>query len=403
MKLIYSFLLGFLPLTNFAQMDGFNYFRPIKIVENEWNKIILPQDILSKTKQQYDDIRIIGIDSQNDTFEQDFIRKNTQETSSIIYFDLNIINRAIINGNQSFTIQNKNHRFNTIDLGIEEANFDCVLKIEGSQNLEVWELLKDNYQIIGFKNQNADYRFTSINLSEYSYPYIRVSVLNQKKITVKSARIAFLNNNNQSLLNLPIKSFKILNHKDKKTTTIDLELKYPSSICALKLQSSNSLFYRPVQIEYLIDSFKKPNGFYFNYAYLASGIFSSLESKNFEFNEIICRQLRITINNFDSKPLTINDLMVYGYEQYLISKIDKKAKYFLCYSHLNKQKPIYDLNFIGTKDVKTVLVQLDKEQKVLNKAVKNTTEPIFTNKIWLWLVLIVLVLILGWFSVKMLK
>ncbi|MFT5337817.1 MAG: hypothetical protein ACI9YL_001829, partial [Luteibaculaceae bacterium] len=52
---------------SYGQVDDYNYKREIKGVQDQWHKIILPNDIFGKTEPDFSDIRIFGLTERNDT------------------------------------------------------------------------------------------------------------------------------------------------------------------------------------------------------------------------------------------------------------------------------------------------------------------------------------------------
>ena len=59
--------------SSFGQMDDYNYKRELKGVDEQWHKVILPNEIFGKSSQNLTDIRIFGLPENNDTIEAPYL------------------------------------------------------------------------------------------------------------------------------------------------------------------------------------------------------------------------------------------------------------------------------------------------------------------------------------------
>ena len=60
-------------------MNEYNYKRELTGISEDWHRIELSNDILSKTSQNLSDIRIYGITPSKDTIESPYLLKNSKD------------------------------------------------------------------------------------------------------------------------------------------------------------------------------------------------------------------------------------------------------------------------------------------------------------------------------------
>ena len=178
----------------------------------------------------------------------------------------------------------------------------------------------------------------------------------------------------------------------------------PEPVSYLKLSVNDKFdFYRPLNIQYLLDSVKTEKGWKYNYGSLASGTLSSLEDNSYTFNEKITNKLKILIQNHDNQPLDVEAITIKGYVHELIARFNQPAEYYLVYGNNRAYKPNYDIiNFQKNIPQELTVLSLGEEE-LIQKSELPIIGPLFQNPVWLWLIMIIIILVLGWFSMRMLK
>jgi hypothetical protein len=398
-------ILCFCPVT-MGQLNHYNYKREIKGISEQWHKIEIPDDLYGKTTQNLADIRIVGIINEKDTIETPYIIHSTNEKIREKEIGFNIKNTVRTETGYYFTFELKERTLiNQIDLDIEQQNFDWKLVLEGSDNENEWFTIAENYRILSIKNSLTNFRFTTLSFPESSYRFFRIYVQGKEKPIVNGVKITRQQKNEGFLKEYAVKQIKTTDNQQTKQTEINVELPLAVPVNYIKINISQKYdYYRPVTISYVADSFKTEKGWHYTYTTLAYGTLQSSGDNVFDIrNGVTARKLKIFIYNQDNQPLTISSVDVKGYMNSLIARFTSEGTYFLLYGNAAATAPEYDLSRFSDK-IPTALttLQLGKEQLVEKQNI-NTTEPLFSNKIWLWALMAIIICTLGRFSFKMLS
>lgn len=402
-RMIIYFLL-LVAFRSFGQIDQFNYNREISGINNQWHKIVLPNDIFGKVSPNLSDIRIFGIIS-GDTIEAPFLLQLTAEKilrSEISFIQLNT---SRSDKGYFFTFEVPSEEIiNKIELDFEQLNFDWKATLEGSQNQLNWFAITEDYRILSIKNGLTDFNFTTLNIPDSKFRFYRILVKSEGQPNLTDAKIYNFKVTEGTFLNFKIKSSKVKEDRKSKTTIIDLKLEQPVPINRIKVNIKDTFdFYRPVNIKYLQDSVNTELGRKYNYRNLATGTLNSLEENEFSFSNTILQNLKIEIYNADNQPLTTGDIEIIGYVHELVIRFTEPADYYLVYGNNTANAPQYDIaKFINRIPLGIETLKLAYEENV-EKTKKLGKAPLFENKTWLWIVLTAIILLLGYFCFKMMR
>ena len=397
-------LLVFYSSLAFGQIGKYDYKRELKGITDTWHKIVLPNDLFSKVRNDVNDIRIYGI-TEKDTLEAPYLLKIL--TGSVKWTDIpfRLINQSHNANGYYFTFKiSRDNIINQINLDFDNSNFDWRVNLEGSQNQREWYTIIQDYRILSIQNEIINYSFSTLKIPDSHYKYYRLSVLSYEQPSLSSAKIYDLKIIEGNYRDYPVKAKKMYNNDKFKQTVIDITLPMPVPVAFLKLSVSDKFdYYRPMNIEYLSDSVKTEKGWKYNYSTLFSGTLSSLEDNEYKFNQQITNKLKVVIQNHDNQPINIETVTIKGYVYEIIVRFNKPAKYYLVYGNKRVNKPIYDIvNF--QQNIPTELSELTVgNEERIQKAELPFIGPLFQNPAWLWVIMIVIILVLGWFSIRMLK
>jgi hypothetical protein len=397
-------LLVFYSSLVFGQIGKYDYKRELKGITGTWHKIVLPDDLFGKVRNDLNDIRIYGI-AEKDTFEAPYILKIL--TGSVKWTDIpfHLINQSHNANGYYFTFKISRENFiNQINLDFNNSNFDWRVDLEGSQNQREWYTIIEDYRILSIQNEMINYSFSTLKIPDSHYKYYRLSVLSYEQPSLSSAKIYDSKIIEGKYRNYTTKVKKIYNNDKYKQTVIDITLPIPVPVAFLKLSVSDKFdYYRPMNIEYLSDSIKTEKGWKYNYSTLLSGTLSSLEDNEYKFNQQITNKLKVIIQNHDNLPLNIATVTIKGYVYEIIVRFNKPAKYYLVYGNKRINKPNYDIiNFQQNIPIELSELTIGDEERI-QKAELTFIGPLFQNPAWLWVIMIIIILLLGWFSIRMLK
>lgn len=404
-KYIYGLIFLLCVSSTWAQMQDYQYKREILGIKETWHSLILPNEIFGKMRPDFSDIRILGITAKNDTIEAPYLLQNTRETKVEKDIPFQIINSTYNENGYYFTFEMPTvNPTNQIILDVSENNFDWKVKVEGSQNQNEWFTIMDNYRILGIENAQTHYKFTQIAFPTAQYRYFRLCIKANTKPTIIAAKISKQAMNTGTYRHYALKNIKT--HLDKKTkeTIIEAELPTAVPVSYLKFAVSNTFdYYRPIKIEYLVDSVKTEKGYVYQFQPMGTGTLTSLEKNEIKFENVVCQKLKISIDNADNEPLTIDSVSIKGSPDKIVVRFTQEASYYLVYGNAQAVQAHYDIGVFQDKiPANLTEISLGEEQKI-DKQASKTVEPLFKNKLWLWGIMIVIILLLGAFSFKMLK
>ncbi len=391
-------------LTASAQVNNDFYKREILGIKNEWHKIILPDAFFEKTDPDLSSLRVVGIALSGDTIGVPYVMKVAKESSTVDEITCSLINQS----------KQGNDYFYTFDVGIDkivnhmalefsQKNFDWKVQLEGSQNLVEWYSIIEDYRILSIHNVETDYDFNKVVFPNSKYQYYRLNLNSAVKPTLLSARLYLTH---QVDGKYKIYQSKILTSKKptpkKSIFTVHLASKVPVSKLNIAVKNNHD-YYRPLTIEYLIDSVKSEKGWIYNYETLTKGAINSYEKSEYKFNSTIAKNFKVIIDNFDNEALQIDSVFVSGYEHELAVRFDRKATYYLMYSRIGKEKPHFDIGMFADKIPMDLTPVMLGEESLIKRENAPKIKPLFQNKIWLWIVMVSIIAIIGWFSMKMIK
>lgn len=399
-------LIALTTISGLSQQGNFDYRCKLTGIDSSWHSIVLPSHMYSKVNENLSDIRILGITQEKDSIEVPYILKeNTSEyESNTVYSD--VINETNIGKRYYFTIENENqNKTNQIELDFYNDNFDWHVKLEGSNNNSTWYTILKNERILSIDNEHINYKYTTLNFSPVKYKYMRISFKSKTEPELYNVSMEHKGQRKDVLKTYDPKTINISNNSEKKLTVIDIELKETVPVSYIKIDIDNNFdYYRPIEIQRLIDSVETPHGKKPYYRDLTEQTLSSLEKKEYHFNYELAKTLQILIYNGDNQELNIGDITIKGNEISLMARFTEAAEnYYLYYGNKNVYLPYYDIvNFEYALPEKTIELSVEPEESLTDKTLvehDNKTD----NNYWLWAIMAVIILLIGGFTLKMLN
>lgn len=403
---IFSFLLLLVASSlAYGQMHNYDFKRELNGINEQWHKLVLPNELFEKTNQELTDIRIYGIANDQDTIEAPYILHLSNERKSSKKVKFKKINTSYNEQGFYFTFEiQKQEPINQIQLEFVEENFDWKVSLEGSQDQKEWFTIAKDQRILSIKNGSTDFQFTNLSFPTSKYLFFRLRIDSEEKPQLKVTSITQEEITAGKYNQYRPEKISIEENKKNKRTEIDVDLLFPARISQVKIKVSDDFdYYRPITIKYLADSFKTEKGWKYTYRTLTSATLNSIEKNEFKFKSTSIKKLKIDIENNNNQALSIDDIELKGYQYELVARFNEKATYYLTYGSKIGTKPIYDIQRF-TKQIPKQLssLGLGEERKIEKKAV-STQEPLFMNNNWLWAIMIVMIGLLGWFSIKMIR
>lgn len=391
-----------------AQFFDFDYSRSLGELEKGWYNIELPEDIVSRSTNTLNDIRILGLTEDGDSLECPFLLVNASNQGKII-----------TDNKPSFEIINSSkrgegfyHTFRlledkTIDefkLDFESKNFDWRVNLQGSHEDREWFTILEDYRIVGIQNTATDYQFTTLHFPKSDYKYYRVLIKDQEKPELIKAVIGKAVQKEKVFHEIEVKPKKILEDKIFNHSLSRVSLPYAMSPSEISIEVEEDFdFYRRVEIKYFVDSMQHQGRTTARYLTFKRSILNSWDKNSIQVsNAPKVKDLEIIVFNQDNQPLTISNMKIAHPIYKLQCRIPEKTSVTLLYGNEKARKPQYDLAYFK-KNIPENLPNISLGSEVAVAKQKVATPKTLTNKMWLWGILGIAVVLLGWFAVKMLK
>jgi hypothetical protein len=361
--------------------------------------------VLASTSPARADLRIYGLTAAGDTLECPYLLRLTGETTTAREIDFNRLNASRNERGHFFTFEiPAEEPINLIDLQFTQENFDWRIALEGSHDHNGWFTVLENYRILSIKNDLTDFRFTKLSFPLSTYRYYRLLIAGAENPELSRAFLTRQETTAGYSRVYPVKEIRITENKQSRQTEADLLFDPPVLLSRIAVGISDTFdFYRPATIKYLADSFRTELGWKHNYRPLASGVLNSLGHNEFKFGSRLVHRLKITIDNHDNRPLTIDTITAEGYVYEMTARFAGAERYFLVYGNARAVRPEYDIDrFAMNIPAMSATLELG-EESVIGKTVGPATSPLFNDKGWLWATMSLILLLLGWFTLRMLK
>ncbi|MFN8436776.1 MAG: DUF3999 family protein [Cytophagales bacterium] len=393
---------------SWGQFSSFKFRREINNTQDGWGRVEIPLDVYAKCKDNLADLRILGVNSKNDSTETPYVLKtlcgNWYEKS--VGFEL--INSVKSRDGYSVTIvTDKPSIINQISLDFLQNNYDWKVNLYGSDENKDWELITENYRIVSLSTDNEEYAFNTLYFSKTKYKYYKILVKTQSPCLLKNAFLKIKENKDLEYENVVVKKIIQNDNTKEKISIVDFELQYDTPLSYIKLfaQSSNDNYYRDFKLEYLTDSVLVNNKWIYNYVPLTSEqIISSIQSNEYLLPGKIVKRLRLTIFNNDNEPLKITQIQTKICKKILLAKFKNQTKYSVFYGKSQINEPNYDLlKFADNIPSEIPNYQLANEEAQFFESTNQESPKIDFSKWWLWIVMLLISLALGFGAYKMLK
>ncbi len=404
-RILFFSLISFSICQAYGQDQDFNYKRKLDGISATWHTIILDNEVFVKSAKDLKDLRILGIDQNNDTLEVPYMLNVLADKLRTKEISFKLINQATNAAGKYYTFEiPEEQEVNQIHLDFNKENFDWQVVLEGSQDLNDWFTILQDYRILSIKNATADYTFTKLIFPVAKFKYLRLLVKGVNTPGFEKAAIFKKVLQPGDHRNYTIRSFSTSENDTNNETILDVQLAQYVPVATIKLDIDKQFdFYRPLTVQYLVDSIKGPNGWNYNYQNVYRGTLSSLENNEITLNQTKAQKFRIIIDNHDNTPLVINGVSAHGNLYQLTGRFLKPANYYLFYGNKSQAKPDYDISHFQDK-IPTTLTPLQVgPEELIPHQVKTPQQPLFANKTWLWGIMILIIGVLGWFSLKMIR
>ncbi len=404
MKQLYIILItSLIAISNYAQ----NYQWKASINEVDvsgYYKIYLDPDIISQLEHSFPDIRILD--------------KNNNETQYILKKQKTVLNKnkkielkITKNKHRKFKhyteiqIENeKKYSISNLILRIVNTHNPVFVKIFGSDNLDNWYILKDNFPAVPDITDSDSTEIKIMDIPESKFKFFKVYFYDYEEKPIEITNVYYHNLEDIRAEYIQLKS-PIISQKDTlNKTIITLEFEKPEFIDMITFRISGPEYYlRKVQMlkKDTISNTHMKNEFYDQLK--KEFYLGSLKSNRINLYDYKAKKIEFIVENKDNQPLIFLKANAYQLKNYIVAYLNQDNKYTLIYGNEKANFPSYDLPYF-----KDTIPKILPETSVYNiKKINGATDKI--NKIWtfptsyLWYIIGFLLIVLLLISFKLLK
>lgn len=389
--------------THYGQMASYAYKRTIdSVIQKGWYQIPLDERILSVAELDFRDIRLYA-QTNSDTVEIPYIIETYGRNVTIAELPFTVINQSY--DARAFYVTLKpisRQRVNQIHIHLDNPEFDWPVTIEGSDDGKEWLKIVENQRIVRIRSAHLNYEYTIVHFPLSDYAYFRLSVM----AGPASPRVRFLSASVYEAQNQPgeyalIKGMQWNNvsRREQNTTLIHILMPdhYRISRVVPVIRSERN-YYRSFRLLYLQGVFSTPKGEQEKWELLTSGVLSSIEKTDMVFLPVKTQKLRLEIQNYNDRPLDVENISVYGEKIVLTAELEPAQDYYLVYGKPNDSAPIYDLVHFKNKIPAFKLSAKLGMEYAMDHRLERRTVPWFLSPMWLWSAMALVMLSLGYFA-----
>jgi len=365
-------------------------------------KIALSPEIVSKLKSDFSDIRIY--DSNKVEVPYIFYQEQRQKEKNL-FVEYEILEKEH-NKKAAYTrivIHNpERNKVNNIVLRIKNADVRKRLKLNASNDMKNWYVLKDNYYYNSIVNNDTTYEIRVLNFpwSDYEYYELLVDDYFDRPINILQAGYYNRVKENGKYTELKNTAFSIKDSLKTSIISIPIQGNYLDKI-AFKIDAPKYFHRDAVIFIHESRKYKRKKVIYDkNIAHIQ---LISNSSNVFNLDNLHADTLFIRIQNDDNPALKIRDIQLFQLNKYLIANLNQGNHYQLYYSDKKAEKPIYDLEYFSDSIQENLSVATCGVPIRIKAEFKEKDGNFNLNDYWLWIIIIGVALLLAYMSYGMIR
>jgi hypothetical protein len=393
-----SFLIQFLFLFATCIADDFKWKSQIDSVSKSgFYKIVLSPAILSKTKENFSDLRIF--DSKHHEVPYLFVSEN-QATEQTEFKPYTILENNYISQKKITRIVIHNQKKEIISsfvLQIRNSEIEKEITLKGSDNQKSWFIIKRNYPVLSSNNLGKTSELRIIDFPKSNYEYFEITLNDKHKDPLQIMAVGHYDSEVNQGLYTPLPAPTVSQTDSLKLKKSYVKLKFNSvyEIDRLNLHLKGPAYFLR---NCTIGTFKEVNHKKVFYT-IHSFVISSERPTLWNVNGLKTDELLIEIENEDNVPVRIYTANAYQLSKYLIANLSLDEKYELFLGKEKIASPNYDLKYFTNKIPKTMEV-IKTGSMIMLSAIEKQNMPDFFNKKTIWIALILVTALLFWMTIK---
>jgi hypothetical protein len=385
--------------------DDFQFRCTLPEAEAGWYTVPLTIEMLSNMNNRLSDLRIIGMDDNNDTLEAPYLLRRTEEASGSLAVAFKRLNSVYNEKGSFFTFElPENVSVNQLELNFANTEYDWKIQLQGSQDQREWFTLTDNYRILAIQNPSVSFTYTTVQFPPASFRFIRLWIKTKDQVNLIDASVQQAVKKETSWNNYSRLMWAARDSAAARTSIVEVDLGGSLPVSHVRVHVSDTIdFYRRMTIACCTDSVSTGAGWVRKYHEVWRGFFHSFNDTWQGLSLTKSRYWRITVFNEDNVPLKFLAVDVRGPQYRLITRLPVDARFALYYGHPNLGAPAYDLVHFSERIPDAPPVLIAYREEILAGATVIQAVPLIQKKQWLWVVLIIIMAILVIFATRMLR
>ncbi|ALI99344.1 DUF3999 family protein [Rufibacter tibetensis] len=297
---------------------------------------------------------------------------------------------------------------NNISLRIGNAEVQKQVSLSGSDDQQVWYVLKDRDLLYAIRNtkSTSEVKLLDFPLSNYRYFKLQLNDSTSTPLNILQAGYYDTFSEAGKYTRIPIQALTRRDSAENHTTYLRISFGqpvYPEQV-ALYI-SAPQLYHRPGKLvlgeQKVYERRRRKRRQARMKEISVPLLLSSNAPAALDLPRQKVEQLTIQIENADNPPLSIDSVQVLQLNRYLIAALEPNQTYTLRFGNEKLNAPEYDLQYFQDSIPKEMPIVQVQNFKILS-AVKSKKQP-KSSKILIWAAIAVLAVGLGYMTVRLLR
>ncbi|MEO5999642.1 MAG: hypothetical protein ABIN89_22795 [Chitinophagaceae bacterium] len=357
-------------------------------------KILLKPAILSKCKNELNDIRILDDKSKQVPY---ILKSDQPEFQGKNFIELPILAvKKEADKQTHIVIQNQLHKtINELLLIIKNADAERTVAISGSDDQKQWFVIRENITLSNLYVQEQDRFIQSLSFPNSSYNFFEIVINGKDLLPVNIVKVGVYEGLNRVGSYLDIPDPVILQtDSSNKISYVHLEFNDRYILNKLKLEILGPKFFRRRM------SMQETNG------RIGTNIGAYTISSDVDPSYTInskAKKLLLEIENEDSPPLKIRSAKAYQLNKYLLTYLEPDIKYKLAFGDSTTGAPRYDLEFFKDS-IHNAATEINIGSIIkINYEKPDSKQNKGKNMLVLWIIIIAVLALLLMLTLRMTK
>ena len=388
-----------------AQIDlgSYDFQREVMNPQEGWYRVELPLEMIGKMKPSFSDLRFYGLDAKGDTIRIPYQVETWRPGSELVSKSFNSFNEVRNEKGYSIVLElQEDTVYNQLELDINLQNFDWLVDVHASNDLKTWTPRVEDYRILAITRSSERYRSTRLRFSNTRSKFLRMSIKTVEDFELRSVSVM---EEKKDEVRMAVRAGDQREYysEEKNESIWEIGLNDRIPIAGLQFDTREGEdFYRPLILEYVVDSVMKKGKMQPVYRQAHNSWVSSRESE-MVFPVTYAQNWRIRIQHRDNEPVQLDNIQLKAFNYTALVNIPSCERVFALYGKEYAAPPQFDRSGFKDKAQKELSSLQVNDEQILPKFEKEKKKALFESKWWLWLILIAISAFLGFFAIRMLR